>query len=419
MNIYLYKYIADIIGGVDMKKTYVILLGLILMGSVAFGNISANAETTQEEDANLEVMSYNLRYDNPNDPQTWEERLPVLQEYLLEKDPDIIGTQEALYNQVNDVDANLPGYDWIGLGREGGSNGEFMAIYYKEDRFTPLEYDHYWLSDTPKKIGSTSWGNSIPRMVTWAKFEDKETNKQFYFVNTHFDHESENARVKSAELIAERLNDFDEDIPVVLTGDFNTPLESESHQILTADDLFEDPWETAEEKINEDLGTFNGFNDATGGGADNKIDWVLTKGIDTKSVEIDNYQNNGYFPSDHYPVITELNYLEQEEESSPVIKNLVPEENKSLKAGESVKIQLESETGLKATFSIKMPLTNVRSASTELPLLEVDEGQYVGYWTATSNVVAEGAEIQVNVVDQEGNSNSKTAEGTLDINVEK
>ena len=111
MNIYLYKYIADIIGGVDMKKTYVILLGLILMGSVAFGNISANAETTQEEDANLEVMSYNLRYDNPNDPQTWEERLPVLQEYLLEKDPDIIGTQEALYNQVNDVDANLPGYD--------------------------------------------------------------------------------------------------------------------------------------------------------------------------------------------------------------------------------------------------------------------------------------------------------------------
>ena len=119
--------------------------------------------------------------------------------------PDLIGTQEGLYPQIKDIAADQPAYDWIGLGRDGGSRGEFMAIFYRRDRFEPLEYEHFWLSDTPDVIASSTWGNGVRRMVTWAKFRDRTTGREFYFWNTHLDHEVQFAREKSAELIRQRI----------------------------------------------------------------------------------------------------------------------------------------------------------------------------------------------------------------------
>lgn len=284
-----------------------IILGFLVIGWQGHAVISA--EEGEEVDNDLKVMSFNLRYDSSSDasPHTWQERRSTVQALIQDEAPDIIGMQEALHSQMLQINQDLPDYDWIGLGREGGSRGEYVPIFYKDERFTPIEYDHCWLSDTPEVIGSTTWGNSIPRMVTWVKFEEKGTGQQFYIVNTHFDHQSEHARQESGKLIAERITDFDEDLPVVLTGDFNANEESEHYKILTGEGLFTDAWDIAQDKENEHLGTFNGFDDPTGGGADNKIDWILTKGIEVKSMKVDDYRrDDGQFASDHYPVVAEL-----------------------------------------------------------------------------------------------------------------
>ncbi|WP_281290785.1 endonuclease/exonuclease/phosphatase family protein [Streptomyces sedi] len=173
----------------------------------------------------------------PGTPDSWTDRRPVLARFLARERPTVLGVQEALYHQVKQVDADLPkGYDWIGLGREGGGRGEFMGIYYDADRLEPLDFDHFWLSDTPNVIGSASWGNSVIRMTTWARFLDRRTEREFIHVNTHFDHQSENARQRSAALVAERIAGFGPDVPVVLTGDFNTPAgSSESYRLLVTE----------------------------------------------------------------------------------------------------------------------------------------------------------------------------------------
>lgn len=294
-----------------LNPVLLVVIVTMLVISVFSGtsNVLASEKSGQVSEVDLKVMTYNIRYLNNSDPSphTWAERIPAIKKLIEQEQPDIIGTQEVLYKQLLDLEENLPQYEWIGLGREGGSKGEYSAIFYNENRYTPLEYDHFWLSDTPNVIGSMTWGNTIPRMVTWAKFLDKKTNQQFYVVNTHFDHRSANAREKSAELIKEKIKAFNPKLPIVLTGDFNANPDSVPYQKLTSEGAFEDLFVTAEERINEHLGTFNGFRDPTGGGPKNRIDWILAKGnVTAHTVEILDYYKNGQFPSDHYPVMADL-----------------------------------------------------------------------------------------------------------------
>ncbi len=291
-----------------MQKFFVLSSLFVILGSLFFSPVNALAA---EKNAKINVMTFNLRYLNDSDasPHTWEERRSTVRQVIRKEQADIIGTQEAVYQQVKDVANDLPNYKWIGQGREGGNEGEFMSIFYNENRFTPLEYDHFWLSDTPDVVGSISWGNTIPRMVTWVKFLDTKSNEEFYFVNTHFDHMSEKAREKSAELISERVKEFDQDLPILLTGDFNAGPDSVPHDILLNEGGFVDTFTAAGKTINKELGTFNGYDDPTGGGADNRIDWILSKGnvtIDTS--EIVNYRKNGQYPSDHFPVLSEVTF---------------------------------------------------------------------------------------------------------------
>ncbi len=294
-----------------MKRFFVLSSLFVLWGGFISSPVETFAakETENITDTKLRVMSFNLRYLNDFDPSphTWEERRSTIRQVIRKEQPDIIGTQEAVYEQVKDVAADLPNYEWIGQGREGGNEGEFMSIFYNENRFTPLEYDHFWLSDTPDVVGSMSWGNTIPRMVTWVKFLDERSGEEFYFVNTHFDHMSEEAREKSAALISEKVKEFNQDLPVILTGDFNAGPDSEPYQILIEQGGFTDTWTAAETRINDGFGTFTGFEDATGGGADNRIDWILSKGnVITETSEIITYQKNGQYPSDHYPVMSDM-----------------------------------------------------------------------------------------------------------------
>jgi endonuclease/exonuclease/phosphatase family metal-dependent hydrolase len=296
-----------------LKPVFLLALVLLLVSNNFSGtsNVSASGKSGQSSEVDVKVMTYNLRYLNTSDqsPHTWAERIPAIKKLIRMEQPGIIGTQEVLYQQLKDINAKLPEYEWIGLGREGGSKGEYSAIFYEKERYTPLEYDHFWLSDTPNVIGSTSWGNTIPRMVTWAKFFDEKSKQQFYVVNTHFDHKSANAREKSAELVLQKIKAFDPKLPIVFTGDFNANPDSVPYQKLTSEEAFDDLWVTAEERINEHLGTFNGFHDPTGGGPKNRIDWILAKGnVKANTIEILDYYKNGQFPSDHFPVITDVTF---------------------------------------------------------------------------------------------------------------
>ncbi|MGK5534025.1 endonuclease/exonuclease/phosphatase family protein [Streptomyces sp. URMC 129] len=258
----------------------------------------------------LHVVSFNIRYDAnaaPGTADSWTDRRPVLAELLEIERPTVLGTQEALYHQVRQVAADLPRhYDWIGLGREGGGRGEFMAVYFDTRRVEPLDFDHFWLSDTPNVIGSATWGNTVIRMTTWVRFRDLRTGREFVHVNTHLDHRSETSRQRSAALIRERIAGFDPDLPVVLTGDFNTPAEtSESYRILTGGDGsgdggLADTWLTGHQ-VTPAWGTFPNYRDPVPGGT--RIDWILAnRHVEVLKAAINTFRLDGRWPSDHTPV---------------------------------------------------------------------------------------------------------------------
>ena len=257
--------------------------------------------------ASLAVMTFNLRYASSNTPNAWPQRRPVMRDCIQDAAPDVIGTQEGLYYQLKDIHADLPAYDWLGTGRDGGSHGEFMAIFYRKDRFEPLEYDHFWLSDTPNVVASTSWGNRNRRMVTWVRFLDRQSNQQFYLFNTHLDHEIQAAREKGAALIRERITALKTTLPVILTGDFNAAAGSnKAYSILTDGNFLTDTWTTARERINEPFGTFHNYQTPRAG---SRIDWILTRGpVSADKIEIITCSRNGQYPSDHFPVITRLRW---------------------------------------------------------------------------------------------------------------
>jgi len=252
------------------------------------------------------VMSFNLRYASPTPPNAWPQRRPVMRACIEKMQPDLIGTQEGLFAQLKDLAADLAAYEWIGLGREGGSHGEFMAIFYRKERFEPLEFDHFWLSDTPNVIASASWGNSNRRMVTWVKFRDRPAKREFYFWNTHLDHQVQLAREKSAALIRQRVEALPGTLPVLLVGDFNaTAGANPAYDILVGEGGFTDTWTIARERRNQNINSFHSFRGPQPGGQ--RIDWILARGpVTVEAMEIVTFEQDGQYPSDHFPVVAWL-----------------------------------------------------------------------------------------------------------------
>jgi endonuclease/exonuclease/phosphatase family metal-dependent hydrolase len=278
---------------------------VLLSGFFALKASAQDAEPMHQTP--LKVMTYNIRY-AAKDAHPWTKRRPVTAAMINATKPDLIGTQEGLFHQIKEMAFDLPAYDWIGLGRDGGSRGELMAIFYRKERFEPLEYDHFWLSDTPEVMGSSTWGNQNIRMVTWVKFLDRLTNQQFYFWNTHFDHVSQNAREEAAKLIVRRVNALNTKLPIILTGDFNAPAKANKvYDILTAEGFggdFTDTWFSAAKRIGDDFSTFHGYKAPTPNGA--HIDWILTRGAVADETSVVTFEQEGQRPSDHFPVMATL-----------------------------------------------------------------------------------------------------------------
>ena len=278
------------------------LVGVLLL--LGFSHL-CQGQATDGQDVPLRVLTYNVRYASDQPPNRWTDRRPVAKSMLDQLDVDLIGMQEATYRQVIDFTSDLPEFDWVGAGRDGGNDGEFMAVFYKKARLKAVEHGHYWLSDTPEVIASASWGNECKRMVTWVLFEDLTTRHRFYLVNTHLDHVSQRSRDNSAKLIVERTGRLENGNPVILTGDFNSTDTTSSVYRTFLESGFSDTWNMAE-KTGPERNTFHGYRPSPKKGHA-RIDWILSRGnLRVSRAEIIEFQQNGQFPSDHFPVLAEI-----------------------------------------------------------------------------------------------------------------
>ena len=209
------------------------------------------------------VGSYNIRYKNANDSingEVWTKRCQVICDQLNFMSPDIFGTQEVLYGQLQDMKQVLDGYDYIGIGRDDGARaGEHEAIFYKTDRLQLLDHGDFWLSETPDKPG-LGWDAVCIRICTWGKFARKtvEGEMPFYYFNLHMDHVGVVARREAAKLVVQRIREIAQGAPVVLTGDFNVDQNDEIYTIFTNSGLLKDSYDSARIRFAEN-GTFNAF----------------------------------------------------------------------------------------------------------------------------------------------------------------
>jgi endonuclease/exonuclease/phosphatase family metal-dependent hydrolase len=254
----------------------------------------------------LRAMTFNLRFASNEQPNAWPDRRPVMRHLLEKESPDVFGTQEGLYRQIRDIAEDLPGYEWIGLGRGGGSRDEFAAIFFKRERFEPVAFDHFWLSDTPEVVGSMTWGNHYRRMVTWVRLRERSSGREFDVWNTHFDHEVEVARQKSAELIRDRLGALEPDVPLILLGDFNCAAgDSVAYDTLTKRAGLSDTWTLAAQRENEALNSFHDYKPALS--EHMRIDWILARPpLAVARAAIVTYHEGAQYPSDHFPVEADL-----------------------------------------------------------------------------------------------------------------
>jgi endonuclease/exonuclease/phosphatase family metal-dependent hydrolase len=262
-------------------------------------------------------MSFNIRYGTADDgDDSWPHRKDLVWEVVERHAPDVLAVQEALRFQLDALHTAVHGYGEVGVGRDDGKEaGEYAAILVRDERLAVLESGTFWLSDTPDVPASTSWGNRIPRICTWARLQDRLSGRVFSVYNVHLDHESQPSREESAQLLAARLARRPAGEPVIVLGDFNAGEGNLARRLLAADGSVANADTRPEHPALVDTygllrtstgaeGTFNGFvGDTTG----ERIDAILVSGDwMILGAAIDRTQRDGHYPSDHFPVTAVL-----------------------------------------------------------------------------------------------------------------
>lgn len=259
----------------------------------------------QEPAGTVRALSFNIRYGTAEDgPNHWRVRRDDVAAAIRRNRPHVLGVQEALAFQLDELAAVLPGYRVLGQGREGGRGGEHCALWIDERRFAVVRNGDVWLSGTPDVPGSRGWDAALPRIATWAVLRDRLDHTRLLVVNTHLDHVGSTARLESARCIA-RLLARTPGLPALVLGDLNCGEDSAPLEVLRAAGL-RDTFRALHPGA-EDTGTFSGFAGRTGG---RKIDYVLCGGdLQVVTAWIDRTRtDDGRDPSDHWPVGAELRW---------------------------------------------------------------------------------------------------------------
>lgn len=249
----------------------------------------------------LRVMTFNVRVPVDTNINAWVNRRELLVRVIKAQHPDVLGTQELTEEQGEYIAAHLPGYAWFGQGRDGGSKGEHMGVFYRTDRLQVLHSGDFWLSDTPDVPGSKTWGQPYPRMVTWAQFRLRHGGGTFDYFNTHFPYRPEDvrARMLGANEILQRIRTLPSTDRVILAGDFNSGPDSPVYAKLA--NALRDAWAVATSHAGP-AKTFHNFT----GKPDQRIDWILSRGFRTRTVRTITTHEGARYPSDHFPVVAEL-----------------------------------------------------------------------------------------------------------------
>lgn len=259
----------------------------------------------QKADKSIHVMSYNIRYNNVNDKENaWPNRKDNVKALLEFHDVEILGVQEALNGQINELLINS-NFEVEGVGRDDGDKkGEYSAIFYDKSRFVKRDGGTFWLSTTPN-VPSKGWDAALNRICTWLKLYDKLTRKEFMVFNTHYDHVGVNARIQSALLIKSKIIEMAANLPVILTGDLNVTPETEA--ISTIKSFLIDSRVVSKEPAYGPIGTFNGFKFDSE--IKDRIDYVFVndKFIVEKYANLSDSKDKRYY-SDHLPVFVKLNF---------------------------------------------------------------------------------------------------------------
>jgi endonuclease/exonuclease/phosphatase family metal-dependent hydrolase len=252
------------------------------------------------------VMSYNIRYNNPGDAEhAWPHRVDRVASTILFNQAELVGVQEALKGQLDDLAERLPEYAWLGVGRDDGKeSGEYSAIFYRTDRFAPVDSGTFWLSKNPSIPGSKDWDAAITRVATWAHFRDLAADTSLFYFNTHFDHRGVIAREKSAELLENRIARMAGSYPTVLTGDLNFTEEAPGYAALTSSlrDVFYESGQPHHGPVSTIYGGFQVTHE-TG----RRIDYIFVKN-NLKPLQHATLSDNweGHFASDHLAVLATL-----------------------------------------------------------------------------------------------------------------
>ncbi|QZT38807.1 endonuclease/exonuclease/phosphatase family protein [Halosquirtibacter xylanolyticus] len=254
------------------------------------------------------IMTYNIRYDNPNDgEQSWSHRKDGILALIKYHDPQILCVQEALNSQVKDLKSGLDHYGFVGVGRDDGQeNGEYAGIFYDKDKYSRVEDGHFWLSATSNKA-SIGWDAACIRICTWVKLRDKMTRKLLVVFNTHFDHVGKKAQSESAKLIVSKIRELTEQgkYSYVLTGDFN--MEPQANAIQYLSKKYDDAKKVSYTKPYGPNGTFNRFD--FNHPLDSRIDYIFVKeGLEVEHYAVLSDSKDLHYYSDHLPVVIDLRY---------------------------------------------------------------------------------------------------------------
>jgi endonuclease/exonuclease/phosphatase family metal-dependent hydrolase len=277
------------------NKIFYLTFTLLFTISGLFGQSSSDP---------VRVMSFNIRYDEPRDGvNAWSNRKQKVADLIRFHKADLVGVQEALLTQLRDLEKMLPDMAWCGVGRaDGKESGEYSAILYRKSRFQIQQCNTFWLSPTPEVAGSKGWDAALPRIVTWAKFLDRDTKKTFIHFNTHFDHIGQTARVESAKLILRRISETAGKMPFVLTGDFNVVESNEAYKTI-AGGISDARYVSVNPHFGGDS-TWTGFKQIEPG---RKIDYIFVRtGMKVIEHGVLSDQWNGLWASDHLPVLAEI-----------------------------------------------------------------------------------------------------------------
>lgn len=258
------------------------------------------------------VMTFNIRLNtNADSSNAWRYRKDKVVSQLKFYDVDILGIQEGLIDQVNDLKRAISSHQFVGVARDDGKErGEFSGLFINTEKFKILNSGTFWLSLTPDIPGSKSWDAAITRICTWAYLKDKSGKHKFYVFNTHLDHMGKISRVESVKLILSKIDELAAGYPVILTGDMNSSDEDDPIKTINARQnkihLFNSAEVSAEGHYGP-TGTFNNFENHEVN--EKPIDFIfVTQSFNVLKHATISESWNGHFSSDHFTVLAKIRF---------------------------------------------------------------------------------------------------------------